>query len=65
MQQLRKVNVPLGSTIADKTLREKCPNTEVYLVRIFLYLDTLHTVKLMKQYSEINFTKITKILFQS
>ena len=26
------------------TLCEKCPNTELFLVRIFLYLDTFHAV---------------------
>ena len=26
------------------TLCEKCPNTELFLVRIFLYSDTLHAV---------------------
>ena len=30
--------------LSDASLREKCPNTEFFLVRIFLYLDWIRTI---------------------
>ena len=36
------------------SLREKCPNTEFFLVRIFLHSDTFHAVIILLESKDIN-----------
>ena len=40
----RKLNRDFSISVT-KTLCEKCPNTELFLVRIFLYSDNFHVVR--------------------
>ena len=38
---------------SQETLREKCPNTELFLVRIFLYSDYEVNLRIQSEYREI------------
>ena len=55
-----------GFCIVKMTLREKCPNTEFFLVRIFLYLSWIHiSIYLYRiSYSEYVYSVNVRIWFE-